>query len=452
MLTGRAFTTTRSKAAVSSRRRSPPTSQRSCSAGCSRRSCGRSPPRAGGAPLAEVRDAALVLLYRLLFILYAEDRGLLPVDDEKYAAVGLRHRVRSEVAARRDRGAAFSEKATGFWHAIADLCRVIDEGDPACGLPPYNGGLFGPARAPLLRRIALGDAAVADVVDAMAFRETPEGRRYISYRDLSVQQLGSIYERLLEHEVVRGPSGVRVRPAALARKDSGSYYTPESLVRLIIRETVGPKVEEALSTFRRATRRAGGNENAGELESADAASRLLDLRICDPAMGSGHFLVSLVDYLTDRVIEALAEAHEIAPGYESPVAARIGEIRETIPPERERRGLDGCRVPTRRPASHPADGAEALRVRRGQEPDGGGTRQGVPVAPFVHGRRSPRLPRPPPAVRRQPVRGVGAEGDGAGDPRRGTALRERADALGVAAGADHQLVHEHGQGLQVQLD
>ena len=289
--------------------------------------------QAGNVPLSEVRDAALVLLYRLLFILYAEDRRLLPVDDEKYRAVGLRHRVRSDIAARLDRGEAFSAKATSYWHAVIDLCRVIDEGDPAFGLPPYNGGLFDPGRAPLLDRIALGNAALAPVVDAMACRRTAEGRRYISYRDLSVQQLGSIYERLLEHEVARDGTGVVVRPNALARKDSGSYYTPESLVRLIIRETLGPKVENALAGFREAAREfadRGGERDVAALADVDAASRLLDLRVCDPAMGSGHFLVSLVDYLTDRVIEALAEAHKIAPDYESPVAARIERIRETI--------------------------------------------------------------------------------------------------------------------------
>ena len=289
--------------------------------------------QADRAPLAEVRDAALVLLYRLLFILYAEDRGLLPVDEVNYSAIGLRHRVRTEIATRLDRGDTFSTKATSYWHAIADLCRLIDEGDAALGLPPYNGGLFDQARSPLLDRIALGNAVVADVMQAMAFRDAPGGRRYINYRDLSVQQLGSIYERLLEHEVVRDAGGVVVRPNAMARKDSGSYYTPEGLVRLIIQETVGPKVEDALAAFRETAERLSGSareEDAGALERADAAAGLLNLRICDPAMGSGHFLVSLVDYLTDRVIEALAEAHEVAPEYESPVAAQIERIRKTI--------------------------------------------------------------------------------------------------------------------------
>ena len=278
------------------------------------------------APLSDVRDAALVLLYRLLFILYAEDRGLLPVADERYRNIALRDRVRNDISQRKDSGAVFSTKASGYWHAIRDLCRVIDEGDPAFGLPPYNGGLFDPERAPLLNRIAVGNAAVADLVDRLGSRNARGGRRYISYRDLSVQQLGSLYERLLEQEVVREAGRVTVRPHAMARRDSGSYYTPEVLVRLIIEETVGPRVEAALAAFEERARR----EDLDGLGEADVAARVLDLKICDPAMGSGHFLVSLVDYLTDRVIEALAHAHELVPEYESPVAARIRDIRRTI--------------------------------------------------------------------------------------------------------------------------
>ncbi len=292
------------------------------------------------APLPEVQEAALVLLYRLLFILYAEDRGLLPVGDSRYRNIGLRHQVRGDIAERLDRGEAFSEQASGYWHQITDLCRVLDSGDPAFGLPPYNGGLFDRSRAPLLDRIALSDAAVARVVDRLGFREAPGGRRYLNYRDLSVSQLGSIYERLLEQEVVHEKAGeagkedeggvarrVVVRPNSAARRDSGSYYTPEPLVRLVIEETVSPRVEKALHEFAEC---AGPEADPAELAAADAASRILALKVLDPAMGSGHFLVSLLDYLTDGVIEALALTHEQAPGYESPVAARIREIRQTI--------------------------------------------------------------------------------------------------------------------------
>ena len=186
------------------------------------------------AALPEVRDAALVLLYRLLFILYAEDRGLLPVGDDRYAKVGLRRGVREDVGRRKDRGETFSDTAARYWNALADLCRVIDQGDPAFGLPPYNGGLFDEARTPLLARVRLSNRVMADVIDTLSFEQPARaGRRYINYRSLSVQQLGSIYERLLEFEPVRENSIIAVRPNVFARKGSGSYYTPDALVGLI---------------------------------------------------------------------------------------------------------------------------------------------------------------------------------------------------------------------------
>ena len=287
------------------------------------------------AALPEVRDAALVLLYRLLFILYAEDRGLLPVGDARYAKVGLRLGVREDVGRRKDRGETFSDTAARYWNALADLCRVIDRGDPAFGLPPYNGGLFDESRTPLLARVRLSNRVMADVIDALSF-ERPAGaaaragRRYINYRSLSVQQLGSIYERLLEYEPVRENGTIAVRPNVFARKGSGSYYTPDALVGLILDETVGPLAEQKLDTFRAAVAAHDPQRGTQALAAADPAEALLDLKICDPAMGSGHFLVSLVDLLSDRVIAAIAEADAAVDGYVSPLTQRIAAIRRTI--------------------------------------------------------------------------------------------------------------------------
>src|ERR1019366_2985223 len=101
-----------------------------------------------------------------------------------------------------------------------------------------NGGLFDRVRTPLLADIRLPDAVMADVIDALSFEKTPDGRHYINYRDLSVQQLGSIYEQLLEHELVREGPIIDVRPNIFARKGSGSYYTPDDLVGLIVREMI----------------------------------------------------------------------------------------------------------------------------------------------------------------------------------------------------------------------
>ena len=237
---------------------------------------------APGAPLGEVRDAALVVLYRLLFILYAEDRDLLPVRDTRYDDYGLRDKVRGDVGRRKDRGDTFSETAARYWSAIDDLCRVIDAGDPSIGLPPYNGGLFERERAPLLDRVRLGDRVMADVIDALSYEAGPDGRRYINYRDLSVQQLGSIYERLLEHEIVRDAEEIVVRPNVFARKGSGSYYTPDELVGLILEETIGPLVRSRLHAFAaEATRlrrsRRSARHRLEALTRLDPAMKLLGL-------------------------------------------------------------------------------------------------------------------------------------------------------------------------------
>ena len=279
------------------------------------------------APLAEVREATLVLLYRLMFILFAEDRGLLPVRDAAYDDYALRERVRLDVGARKDVDDAFSAVATNYWSAIDDLCRIIDAGDPSIGLPAYNGGLFEPGRAPLLTRIRLPDAKVADIVDVLSFRRAPEGRRYINYRELGVQQLGSIYERLVERELVREDGEIRVRPNPFVRKDWGSYYTPDDLVGLVIEEAVGPLVEARRQAFRDAAEEGAG---PATLAALDPAAKILELKVCDPAMGSGHFLVNLVDWLADRTIEAIAEAESLGDGYASPLAERIEGIRQTI--------------------------------------------------------------------------------------------------------------------------
>jgi hypothetical protein len=300
---------------------------------------------APGAPLHEVRDAALILLYRLLFILYAEDRDLLPVRDDRYDNYGLRERVRGDVGRRKDRNDTFSNTAARYWSALDDLCRAIDQGDPSIGLPPYNGGLFDPVRTPLLTTVRLGDAVMARVIDALSFERTDAGRKYINYRDLSVQQLGSIYERLLEHEVTRDGGELVIRPNIFARKRSGSYYTPDDLVGLIIRETVAPLVAQRMDAFRaRADELAAGSQPEGQrlgmLKRLDPAEKLLELKICDPAMGSGHFLVSLVDFLADQVITAMAEAEAIVSWgeYISPLSERIEVIRHTIHGNAEERG------------------------------------------------------------------------------------------------------------------
>ena len=91
--------------------------------------------------LAELREATLILLYRLLFILYAEDRNLLPARDERYDDYSLR-KIRVDIATRRDANDTLSNTASRYWQHLGDLFRIISQGDASIGMPAYNGGLF----------------------------------------------------------------------------------------------------------------------------------------------------------------------------------------------------------------------------------------------------------------------------------------------------------------------
>lgn len=288
------------------------------------------------APLEDVRDASLVLLYRLLFLLYAEDRDLLPVSDPRYNDYALRP-LRLDVGRRVTSGDAFSSSAARIWSHVSDLSRIIDKGDSSVGIPPYNGGLFAVGGTPLLNTARIPDSVMAPALDALSYERSSGERRYINYRDLSVQQLGSIYERLLEFEIVRDDSGLlAVRPNLFARKNTGSYYTPDELVGLILDETLEPLISERLEAFRSELETLNPQDaedyRRRMLRAADPATAILSLRVCDPAMGSGHFLVSLVDTLADHVLDAMAEAAALGADlhYISPLTDKIEDIRVTI--------------------------------------------------------------------------------------------------------------------------
>jgi hypothetical protein len=316
-------------------------------------------PQYTTAYLDEVREAALVLLYRLLFLFYAEDRNLLPVRDARYRDYSVRV-LREDVRDKVDAGTRFSSTLSKIWFNLQGVFILIDKGDDDVGMPAYNGGLFDPARVPLLERTKVTDAVMAPIIDALSRRTEDLVHGWINYRDLSVAHLGSIYERLLDYSLVHEVqaadsykdkpevSRITALPASFARKVSGSYYTHDDLVRLILRESVGLLARERLDSFAayllKLRKKAAFNPGDWDaLDKQDPASQLLELKICDPAMGSGHFLVALVDDLADRVLEAIniathavndqpwaAHLGESGRPWLSPLVTRIGSIRRSI--------------------------------------------------------------------------------------------------------------------------
>lgn len=318
--------------------------------------------------LDEVREAALVLLYRLLFLFYAEDRNLLPVRDARYAPYSVR-RLREDVRDKVEARTRFSSTVGWVWLALKNTFTLIDKGDDEVGMPAYNGGLFDRARSPLLERTNVPDAVMAPIIDALSRRTEDLLHGWINYRDLSVSHLGGIYERLLEYSLVHEVQAkdeykdkpeinrITAAPASFARKVSGSYYTHDDLVRLILRESVGLLAREKMEAFEERLKSwkgkhslttaqwtlLDGNSDKNQVDSLDPAVQILELKICDPAMGSGHFLVALVDYLADLVLEAIATTTQLVNAqpwaaflaeagrpWQSPVLQRMAAIRQSI--------------------------------------------------------------------------------------------------------------------------
>jgi hypothetical protein len=298
-----------------------------------------------------IYNNAIYLLYRMLFLFYAEARGLLPIDDERYRRVSLAAIV--EDARRPQQEGRQWQGHHDFWERLSRLCVIVDDGDAELGVYPYNGGLFSDTEKPYLRNHYIADEYLAPALFDLAYETSRGGTQQIDYRDLSVRHLGTLYEGLLEYRlnvvdrepvVVResggkylyiaqseaGPikKGETILPVGQVyfaddkgeRKASGSYYTPEDVVCYIVTNTVMPKLAQRradildplLAEVNQARVIAVTNEERRRVERyadrqvLDFVEReILSVRILDPAMGSGHFLVSAGQAVANTIVEML---------------------------------------------------------------------------------------------------------------------------------------------------
>ena len=151
--------------------------------------------------LDEVREAALVLLYRLLFLFYAEDRNLLPVSDANYFYYSFQ-RIRRNVRQRRSNGIPFASSIGPIWQITQSLCATLHCGDDSIGITAYTGALFHPLRSPLLARVHVSDSVFAPVVDAFTSQADAISSFSGSRSTLTFVALGCICERLLSVSLV----------------------------------------------------------------------------------------------------------------------------------------------------------------------------------------------------------------------------------------------------------
>ena len=197
-----------------------------------------------------IRYAALALLYRLLFVLYAEDRNLLPAHGRGYDDYSLL-KLRREVADRRDRHDQLSRHADRLYGSLKTTFDLIDVGDPALGLPPYNGGLFDHAGHEAARSGAaarFGDRHLSSTccLDGPR-RGRGSGSTIVTCRSSILAPSTSGCSNTRSRSRTARSWCARV---PFARKTSGSYYTHDDLVRLIIERTVGPLIKERGEAFR----------------------------------------------------------------------------------------------------------------------------------------------------------------------------------------------------------
>ncbi len=247
-----------------------------------------------------IYDHCLIVLYRLLFILYAEARDLLPLRSsalyrDTYSLAAIARELTRHV----DMGNHLPSTIAMYWLRLREHFHIIEQGSAPIQVATFNGGLFDSQRYPFLERYQIGDARLQQAIDLL----TRIDRQFVDYRDLAERHLGTIYEGLLEHHL---------RPIAPEdhwtidlfndkgeRKGTGSYYTPDFVVEYMVEQTLGPVLENAVADA------SGASASASADDNADAAKidAVLHINVADPAMGSGHFLVAATEYMARFLVD-----------------------------------------------------------------------------------------------------------------------------------------------------
>ena len=284
--------------------------------------------REGGPSEDDLDDAyeqVMVILFRLLFVAYAEDKDLLPYrSNGHYADHSLSHKARRLADDVHAGKTDFDEHATDLWDDVSRLWDAVNRGNTDWGVPAYNGGLFSDdptvsRSGAALAGIRLTNSEFGPALTAALLDEGPEGIGPVDFRSLSVREFGTIYEGLLESRLSVAPDDLTVKriknadhfvPAGAsdeavvrvgevyfhnrsgARKATGSYFTKPFAVEHLLEHAL----ERALDVH--IARLEGLSEADDDAGVADA---FFDFRCADIAMGSAHFLVAAVDRIEARL-------------------------------------------------------------------------------------------------------------------------------------------------------
>lgn len=295
----------------------------------------------------------LRVFFRLLFQAYAEDRKLLPFGENPRYDRNALNTLASDLA--ENPSEVFDANSSSMWDDLAQVWHVIDKGDTAWSVPPYNGGLFGcdPELQPegeLLERISVTNDVMGPVLRAMLIDTAGGVTGPIDFRSLSVREFGTIYEGLLESNLAvadtdlvlddkdtwvpakagepldperSAPAGtVYFHNASGQRKGTGSYFTPSFVIDHLLDRSLDPALLNHLTHVK-------AKLDAGD--QAGAADLFFDFRVADLAMGSGHFLTAAIDHLETGMAGFLAD---------NPIPGVTNELRHLEQAAREALGPD----------------------------------------------------------------------------------------------------------------
>jgi len=273
--------------------------------------------------------ATLRLLYRLLFVLYAEDRNLLPLGNSEYRRVSLTETL-FRLEERRRKSLPFDARQTTLWDDLFRIFEAIRSGNVEMNVPAYNGGLFEPVlvdypEAAFLDAVTIPNSVLAPILLNLGFDEQGGHRGKVDFGDLGVRHLGTLYEGLLSFSVRVADEPLTVDEEGLfvpakagdenlvkagdvyvtspkgGRKASGSHYTPTFIVRRLLDNALQPVLERHL-------------ESVVKKPPEEQWAAMLEFHVVDPAMGSGHFLVDALDVIANRFATFLADNPRIDAG------------------------------------------------------------------------------------------------------------------------------------------
>lgn len=240
------------------------------------------------------------LVYRCIFLFVAEDRGVLLDPD---ASTEARARYDRYYSTRKLR--TLSDRRRGgphgdLWQGLRLVMDKLYEGCPELGLPALGSFLWSPNAVPNLRRAECANEFLLAAARALCFFTRGNLRFLVNWRQVGADELGSIFESLLElHPRLNQEAGTFELDTAAGheRKTTGSYYTPSSLVDCLLDSALDPVVDAAVAKKSR--------------EEAERA--LLNLKVCDPACGSGHFLVAAARRIAKRLAAVRTGDDEPSP-------------------------------------------------------------------------------------------------------------------------------------------